>query len=95
MVSANVYYLDLPAGTHIHPVFHVSLLESTTYHELPPDLVDADKELEYKVKEIINQQVHQNCKEFLVKWLGYSHNYNKWIIESDIYTDKLVIEFNW
>ena len=94
MVGANAYCLDLPAGVHIHPVFHVSLLEPTTYHESPLDLVDANRELEYEVKEIIDQQVHQNHKEFLVKWLSYSHNYNKWIIEGNIHTDKLVNKFN-
>ena len=95
MVGANVYHLDLPAGAYIHPVFHILLLKPATHHESPLDLVDADRELEYEVEEIIDQQVHQNHKEFLVKWLGYSHNYNKWITEGDIHTDKLVDKFNW
>ena len=54
VVGINIYCLDLPAGTHIHLVFHVSLLEYIAYHQLLLDLVDANRELEYKVKEIID-----------------------------------------
>src|SRR5260221_10871865 len=52
----------------IHPVFHVSQLEPTQptlfplRQQLPPLLLQIDRELEYEVSEILDSKVDQHCR---------------------------------
>jgi hypothetical protein len=57
------YCLELPPTMHIHPVFHVSLLEpnknSQIPNQIPPPLapIEIDHDVEYEVDEILNSRL--------------------------------------
>ena len=88
--GSHSYTLRLPDTIHgVHPVFHVSMLESAVPNEIPnriqspPPLVDVQGELEYKIAEVLDSKIdrRQSCRLlYLVRWLGYEN------------TDK---EFSW
>ena len=79
-IGKQTYRLKLPKKMKIHDVFHVSLLEPYTkinnsnVPALPPIVVE--REDEYEVKKIFDSQIHWGKLQYLVKWLGYSHNKN-------------------
>ena len=68
----------------IHPVFHVSLLES--YHEdsdptqkqSPPPPVLVQDQVEYKVEDILDSRIFQNKLQYLVHWKGYTPQDATW-----------------
>ena len=70
------YQLELPKGTKIHPVFHISLLEpanpSIPVQTTPLDL-EPEEEL-YEVEKILRQR----GQRYLVKWKGYPDSENTW-----------------
>ena len=74
-VGENAYHLDLPASfTRIHPVFNVSQLKRYRGSVIPPpDPVEIDGLVEYKVDKIIAHQRTGRRKrlEFLVSFVGY------------------------
>jgi hypothetical protein len=66
------YHLELPPTMHIHPVFHVSLLESYKTSQipsriLPPPLpIKIDHNVEYEVEEILDSCLqHQRLEYFI------------------------------
>src|SRR6266436_1155744 len=75
--------LHLPCQFHsIHLVFHVSQLEPTQpnlfplQQQLPPPLLQIDRESEYEVSEILDSKVDRHCRlenrlHYLVRWTGY------------------------
>lgn len=70
------YKLELPKGTRIHPVFHISLLElanQTTPVQTTPLGLEPEEEL-YEVEKILKQQ----GQRYLVKWKGYPESENTW-----------------
>jgi len=78
-LSALNYELELPKGTRIHPIFHVSLLEPApsnakiqTTLEVEPD------EQEYEVEDILDKRTNGKTEEYLVKWKGYDNSENTW-----------------
>jgi hypothetical protein len=86
-VSSHAYKLELPPNfCHIHPVFHVMLLEPHTPNTIlnhiqpPPPPVEIEGQLEYKVEVILDSKLdrrYQNPLFYLVKWKGYAHDDNK------------------
>jgi hypothetical protein len=70
-IGAINFKLKLLAKSHLHPVFHISLLEPTkgdtplaTSKELQPEF----KDKKYKVKKIIDTRTNtQGQQEYLVK----------------------------
>ena len=79
-VSAQInevaYRLELPSSMHIHPVFHVSLLEP--YHPNtfpgrsapPPAPITIDNDLEYEVNEILDSKYDCRRLLYLADWVG-------------------------
>ena len=72
----------------IHNVFHISLLELYTGTNepnnplLPP--IEVEGKEEYKVKEILDSRIHYNKFQYLVKWIGYPHLDNQWLLKDDV-----------
>jgi hypothetical protein len=58
------YHLELPPTIHIHPVFHVSLLEPYKKSQIscqippppPPPPIEIDHDVEYEVDEILDSR---------------------------------------
>src|SRR6266481_5242681 len=65
---------------HIHPVFHVSLLEPTSssaipnHVEDPPPPLELDDSNKYQVQQILDSKIDCHCKGsgllYLVEWKG-------------------------
>jgi len=80
-ISENNYELDLPPKVKIHPVFHVSLLESaegTIVVKTGRDDVEVDGPEEYKVEKIIDKRRIDGKTHYLVKWQDYDNSENTW-----------------
>ena len=68
--------MNLPTRFRIHPVFHVSLLESDVRREddnetselFLSDLIDDTEE--YEVKEILDRKKYRGEVRYLIKWKG-------------------------
>jgi hypothetical protein len=88
-VSSVAYKLELPDTMDtVHPVFHSSLLKpyvrGGAYQPPPPPELMEDGGLEFEAEALLDyreRQVgrsRQKVPEYLVKWLGYSHEHNTW-----------------
>jgi len=83
-IGTQAYRLELPSSMHVHPVFHVSLLEphkpsTITGRSLPPPppvVINAEKEFE--VEEVLDSKFTRNRLFYLVKWKGYPVSENSW-----------------
>jgi hypothetical protein len=94
------YTLDLPPGSRIHPVFHISKLrrhimrdkaalpdnEDMTSEETP--LIPDDEvyyDQEYEVEKILrHKRDRDGTMRYLVKWLGYPKSQSTWQKEDDL-----------
>ena len=69
---------------HIHPVFHVSLLEkhvADTFPDLvmvPPPHLRVDGLPEFEVHEILDSRFRRGKLEYLVDWVGYDVSERSW-----------------
>ena len=77
-VEKQAYQLKLSEKMKTHNIFYVSLLEPYTKTNdsdvpTPPPIVVKGED-EYKVEEIFDSQIHQKKLQYLIKWLGYSHD---------------------
>jgi hypothetical protein len=74
MVGPVAYKLKMNPGWHVHPVFHVLLLES--YRESgriqpPPPLVEMEGALEYEVESIRFWGIKNPKAYYKIAWKGY------------------------
>ena len=83
ILGTQAYKLKLPENWKIHPVFHVSLLEPYMWKEgenplndNPPELIN-DVE-EWSVEAILDEKGAKGKWYYLVKWEGYSDDFNSW-----------------
>ena len=83
-VSSHVFRLGLSlALSHIHPVFHVSLLQPTSSSEIPnraidpPPPIELDDSDEWEVHWILDSRVDCHRKGsgllYLVEWKGFDN----------------------
>ena len=84
----------------IHPVFHISLLElhkesniPTRIQPPPPPVVVEPESEWYEVQEILDSKILRNRLYYLVKWKGFSVEYNSWYLSTDINSSRLIMTF--
>ena len=89
-VGKAAYKLKLPDSWRIHPVFNEVLL--SPYHTPqfesqqrppppPPEIVDGNEE--WEVEEVLGARlVGRGALQFKVKWKGYLHEHDQWLLAS-------------
>ncbi|KAI7967784.1 hypothetical protein MJO29_001061 [Puccinia striiformis f. sp. tritici] len=76
-ISKNAFRLKLPPSwSRIHPVFHVSLLSSSSppfpgKALPPPEPVSVQDHLEWEVSKILDSRRRRSKLQYLVEWSGY------------------------
>ncbi|CCO36910.1 Retrotransposable element Tf2 155 kDa protein type 1 [Rhizoctonia solani AG-1 IB] len=87
-IGSHAFKLSLPHTMHIHPVFHVNLLQK--FHpdphgrdpHQPPPIITEEGEEEYEVEEILDSKWKGRGKNkkiwYLIKWVGYDAGSNSW-----------------
>ena len=79
-ISDVAFRLDLPPHMHLHPVFHVSLLEPYATSSIlsrlttPSRPVEFLDEPEFEVVVVLDSKIVCNKMYYLVDWLGYTLN---------------------
>src|SRR6266436_751726 len=89
IVSSNAVKLKLPASFKIHDVINVSRLRP--YHPpvagqciTPPKPIEVEGTPEYEVEEVMDSRLKRGKLEYLVKWSGYTDDYNTWEPEANL-----------
>ncbi|OBS15594.1 hypothetical protein FPOA_20713 [Fusarium poae] len=80
-ISENNYELDLPPKVRIHPIFHISLLESaadTIQVKIGNEPEEIDGPETYEAEAIRDMQKIDGKTMYLVKWKNYPENENTW-----------------
>src|SRR6202023_2200998 len=83
IVLSNVVKLKLPASFKIHDVINVSRIRPycppiAGQHITPPEPIEVEGTPEYEVEEVIDSRLKRGKLEYLVKWSGYTDDYNSW-----------------
>ena len=76
-IGAVAYKLDLPSGTRIHPVFHVSLLKKKVGSNIIirsqlPSVIETNGKAIPNPCVVIDRRVQKGKSEILVHWQGLS-----------------------
>ena len=80
-VSDVNYRLELPKGSRLHPVFHISLLEPAPKNATVETDTAIQPEFEpdvYEVEKILDKRSVKGRTEYLVKWKDYSEAESSW-----------------
>ena len=83
-VGSSSFRLDLPPTMHIHPVFHVSLLEPHVPNTFPgrvetiPPPIHVDGLPEFEVREILDSRWRRRKLQYFVDWVGYDISERSW-----------------
>ncbi|KAN0086940.1 hypothetical protein V8E54_000628 [Elaphomyces granulatus] len=86
------YRLELPLHWRIHPVISIAHLESAKedpFDRPVPNHPDAVFSDEWEVERIVNKRTQRtkggkHATEYLVRWTGYSPEYDQWYKEKDL-----------
>ncbi|KAJ9511034.1 hypothetical protein QJQ45_002877 [Haematococcus lacustris] len=84
---------QLPAGSRIHDVFHVSLVKPYRTYDASNQWLDGEQE--YQVEKVVDYQLAKSQGkrggkpkkrqwEFLVKWQGHGDEHNTWECRSQL-----------
>jgi hypothetical protein len=83
-VNPVSYCLELPPTMHIHPIFHVFLLEPYKKSKIPsripppPPPIETDHDVGYEVEEILDSCLRHRCLEYFIQWKGYGISDRTW-----------------
>ena len=73
------YQLRLPESIkHLHPVFHISLLEPAPQDAQTVENVEIEEDDEYEVEKVLKHKQVNRQPFYLVKWKGYNTSENTW-----------------
>jgi len=83
-IGRAAFRLQLPASMHIHPVFHVSLLEPVKVNDIPgrvqepapPVIIEGHEE--YEVAGVLDSRVRYGKLEYLVHWKDWPVSARTW-----------------
>ncbi len=82
------YKLNLSVFMKIHSIFHICLLKSadlnTSIQTKSSDINSESQNVEYEVKNILNQQNIKDQLHWLVKWKDYKHIENTWELKKNL-----------
>jgi len=97
IISSNAVKLKLPASFKIHNVINISHIHPycppvAGQSIISPESVTVEGTPEYEVEEIMNSQLKHDKLEFLVKWSGYTDDYNTWEPEANCVNSHDIIE---
>jgi hypothetical protein len=71
-VNLVSYRLELPPTIHIHPIFHVFLLEPYKIPQIPsrippaPPPIEIDHDMEYEVEDILDSYLQHRRLEYFI-----------------------------
>jgi Chromo (CHRromatin Organisation MOdifier) domain len=60
-------------------------------HPPPPEIVGGERR--YKIAEVMDSWLRYGRLEYLVRWKGYGHEENTWIVKKDLDAPNLVTTF--
>ncbi|KEP45716.1 putative Transposon Tf2-1 polyprotein [Rhizoctonia solani 123E] len=95
-VSSVAYRIRLPGSYRIHPVINIAHLES--YKASPPEFgerpvkhiprQDFEQMPEYEIEKIVEERFvkrgNKRTKQYLVRWLGYGLDEDRWKTEKEL-----------
>lgn len=95
------YRLQLPRQLRrIHPTIHISQLRPTdppSPTDRPINIDDWEPDEEEDVQEILSTRVKtvrgRRLRQYLVRWLGWSADYDSWVDERDVHASEKVDQF--
>ena len=103
-VGTSAFRLDLPRSMHIHPVFHVSLLELHVANTFPgrdvapPPPLHVDGLPEFEVHKILDSKFRRRKLHYFVDWIGYPVSERSWepainLLNAQLAIDAFHLEF--
>jgi hypothetical protein len=88
-VGRQAYRLRLPPKYRIHDVFHIALLKAyydrageSPANAAAPE-IDSDGEEAWEVEKILGERLRNGQQEFLLRWKGYSEEWDSWQTKDD------------
>ena len=96
VVSPNAVKLKLPTSFKIHDIINVCQVQPYKppvigQHVILSEAVEVKDTSKYEVEEVLNSQLKRGKLEYLVKWSGYTDDYNTWEPKSNLDNSKEVI----
>jgi hypothetical protein len=92
--SHSTVTLDLPNSPNIYPVFHTSEilpfhendpdLYPSREHAKPPSIITEHGDEEWLIKDIIDERRRGRGFQYLVRWLGYGPEFDRWLPGSEL-----------
>ena len=108
-IGRLAYRLAIPDNWKIHPVFTVAQLEPAPdpredpYSRVRPNDPEAvnaerdDEEPEWEVERILDRRERRRGRgssiEYLVRWVGYGNEHDRWVNSKDLFTDELIRQY--